>query len=78
LLIIRCGFIPKALGVLVLIAGVGYLINSFTALIVPNYARHLGSITGILELGEPAIILWLLFCGAKAQSPNSQFASVAK
>ncbi len=68
LLIIRCGFIPKALGVLVLLAGAGYVIGAFVSLVVPSYASDLGSFTGVLELGEPAIILWLLIWGAKVPS----------
>jgi Domain of unknown function (DUF4386) len=75
LLIIRCGFIPKALGVLVLIAGTGYLISASVSLMVPYYASHVGIFTGVLELGEPAIILWLLIWGAKGQPSNSLFAS---
>jgi hypothetical protein len=75
LLIIRCGFIPKALGALVIVAGAGYLIGAAVSLVVPYYASHLGVFTGVLELGEPAIILWLLIWGAKVQSANSLFAS---
>ena len=73
LLVMRCGFIPKALGVLLMIAGVGYVLGSFTSLIVPHYIGALGDIADILEFGEPPIILWLLIWGAKRnqRTPSS-------
>lgn len=38
LLVIRCGFIPRALGALLILAGLGYLCSSFAALVLPQYA----------------------------------------
>ncbi len=78
LLVMRCGFIPRALGVLLMIAGLGYLLDSFTSLIFPHYKSAVGDVAGILELGEPPIILWLLIWGAKAQSSNAKLPLVAK
>jgi hypothetical protein len=74
----RCGFIPKALGVLIMIAGLGYLLDSFTSLILPHYSSTVGDVASILELGELPIILWLLIWGAKAQSSNATLPSLAK
>jgi hypothetical protein len=71
LLIIRCGFIPRILGVLVMIAGLGYVLDSFTSLILPHYTDAVGNVAGILELGELPIILWLLIWGARTRSPNT-------
>ena len=68
-LVIRSGFIPRFLGFLLFIAGVGYLIGSFTILVLPTY-RQLGErIAMILELGELPIIFWLLIWGAKISAP---------
>ena len=78
LLIMRCGFIPKALGILVIVAGLGYLLGSFISLILPHPVSILGDVAGILTLGEPPIIIWLLILGAKAQSSNANLSSVAK
>jgi hypothetical protein len=78
LLIMRCGFIPKVLGILVMVAGLGYLLGSFTSLILPHHVGILSDIAGILTLGEPPIILWLLIWGAKAQSANANPPSTAK
>ena len=71
LLIIRCGFIPRFLGVLVMIAGVGYLLGSFSSLVLPQYHGLLGSAAVILEVGELPIILWLLIWGARADTKNN-------
>jgi len=76
LLVMRCGFIPKALGVLLLVAGLGYVLDSSTSLIFPRYTSAVGDFAGILQLGEPPIILWLLIWGAKAQSSNTKSPSV--
>lgn len=70
LLIMRCGFIPRFLGILVMIAGIGYLISSFSTLVIPQYQGVLGGVAFILELGEPPIIIWLLIWGARADPKN--------
>ena len=67
MLVIRSGFIPRALGVLLLIAGVAYLASSFTSLVLPQYAHSVGQFATVLEIGEVPIIFWLLIWGAKAQ-----------
>jgi len=64
-LVIRSGFIPRFLGFLLLIAGMGYLIDSFTFLVFPTYKQVGSQIAMILELGELPIIFWLLIWGAR-------------
>src|SRR5215467_12338026 len=64
-LVIRCGFIPRFLGFLLFIAGLGYLIGSFSVLVLPNYKQLGNQIAMILEFCELPIILWLLIWGAK-------------
>lgn len=67
-LVIRSGFLPRILGVLLIAAGFGYLADSLTPLLLPNYANIVGRFASVpLSLGEPAIILWLLIRGAKDQ-----------
>jgi hypothetical protein len=67
LLVMRSGFIPRALGVLLLIAGVAYLASSFASLVVPQYASTVGQVAGVLEICEVPIIIWLVGWGAKPQ-----------
>ena len=68
LLVFKSGFLPRALGVLLIASCFGYLVDSLTPLLLPSYANLVGRIASIpLTLGEPAIILWFLIRGAKDQ-----------
>jgi hypothetical protein len=72
MLVIRSGFIARVLGYLMMIAGVAYVANSFTALIMPQYAALVGQVTMVLYVGELPIMFWLLIWGAKEQSPQPE------
>ena len=65
--VIRSGFIPRILGVLLMIAGFGYLASSFAVLVLPQHADAVGQVARILTLAELPIIFWLLIWGARAQ-----------
>ena len=67
LLVYKSGFIPKILGVLLIIAGFGYLLGSLMFQILPQYNGALSTFITVLEMGELPIILWLLIVGAKTQ-----------
>jgi len=64
-LVIRSGFIPRFLGLLLILAGIGYVMSSFTTLLLPQYRGTVDTIAGILNFGELPIIFWLLIWGAK-------------
>lgn len=70
LLVLRCGFLPKALGVLLILGSVGYLMAFPGTVVDPSYAnslagRVIGIISGIPSLiGELGTCLWLLIRGA--------------
>jgi Domain of unknown function (DUF4386) len=59
-LIYRSGFAPKLLGALVAIAGAGYLLDSFGALLFSDYAISVSAVTFV---GEFLLMVWLLFKG---------------
>jgi hypothetical protein len=66
-LVFRSGYIPKFIGVLMQIAGVCYITNSFAQLIVPNSAGAL--LPAILLpcfIAELSFCLWLLVKGINA------------
>jgi hypothetical protein len=65
--VIRSGFIPRILGVLLMIAGCGYVASHFARVVVPQYANAVHQVSQILNLGELPIIFWLLIWGAKPQ-----------
>ena len=75
LLVMRSGFLPRILGVLLIAACFGYLADSFTSLLLPSYGDLVNRFAGILEgAGELSIMFWLLIKGAKVQ-PLSTAAS---
>ena len=67
----RFGIIPKWLGALLAIAGLGYLIDSIGILSSPTYTLALGEYT---FFGELILIFWLLWKGIKGfpQEPKVQ------
>ena len=71
MLVIRSGFIPRVLGVLLMIAGVAYLASSFTSLVLPRYDHVVGQFAMILEIAELPIIFWLLIWGANVKRSDA-------
>jgi hypothetical protein len=63
--VMRSGFIPRFLGVLLMIAGCGYVGGSFSELVFPQYADGVERVTRILSAAELPIIFWLLIWGAR-------------
>jgi hypothetical protein len=76
ILAIRSGFIPRVVGVLVMIAGSGYVVSSFTSLLLPHYAHVVGQVGLVLEFCELSV-LWLLIWGARDQPLDEQRPSPA-
>ena len=63
-LIIRSGYLPRVLGVLMQIAGVCYLTNSFALILAPKVASTLfPAIMLPCLVAEASLCLWLLFKG---------------
>ena len=66
LLVYKSRFLPRILGVLLVIACFGYLAFSLTAFLFPAYQDAVGRITSVTNLAEVAFMLWLAILGAKA------------
>jgi hypothetical protein len=64
-LVYKSGFLPRIIGVLLVVAGFGYLADSITSLLFPVYLSAVSRVANILTAGELPIILWLLIMGAK-------------
>ena len=71
-LILKSGYIPKILGILLILSALGYLLDSFANFLLPNYADYqtifllLVAVPGIV--GELSLTLWLLIKGTKVQT----------
>lgn len=67
-LIYRSSFIPKVIGLLMALAGLGLLTNTVTTLFSPELAHSLSNVTtGLDGLGEISFALWLLVFGVNGQ-----------
>jgi uncharacterized protein DUF4386 len=67
LLVYKSGFLPRVLGVLLMINCFAYPVDSFTSLLWPAYLHAVSQVTLAPKFGELAIMLWLLIMGAKDQ-----------
>jgi hypothetical protein len=62
--IFKSKMVPKLLGILYIISGIGYLINSFTMLLSKGFANPIFSYVAIpIFIGELSFCLWLLIKG---------------
>lgn len=67
ILVLRSGFLPRFLGVWLIINGFAYLILSFTGQFLSQYEGVVSNIAFPAQLGEVAFMLWILVIGAKAK-----------
>lgn len=74
LLIIKSRFIPRILGMLMIVGSIGFPINTFTKLLVPEfYPGIFTQVTMFLSgLGVVPTLFWILIVGAKEQRLNSE------
>ena len=70
-LVYRSGFIPRILGVFLIIGGIAYIVDSFTFLLFPGYKAIVSKYAVVFwALAEFPIMLWLLIKGVKEQNPQ--------
>ncbi len=63
-LVYKSGFIPRIFGILLIIAGIAYVIDSFTFFLFPSYREYLNQPTLlIVVIGEISITIWFLIKG---------------
>ncbi len=65
-------FVPRFIGVWLIINGVAYIVLSLTGLFFPDYQDKVFAYSQPALFGELAIMLWLVFKGAGAHSPSLQ------
>ena len=72
-LIFRSGYLPKVIGVLMQIAGLSYLANSFALILSPSLASRLYPAILLPALvGEASLCLWLLAKGVNVSKWKAQ------
>jgi hypothetical protein len=68
-LIFKSGFMPRILGILLIVSSMGYLIDNFAKLLLSNYTDYetifllIVAVPGVI--GELSLAIWLLFKGNK-------------
>jgi Domain of unknown function (DUF4386) len=67
-LVYRSGFIPRVLGILLMIGCFAYLANSVTSLALPQYEDAVSRWMSPIQLVEVIFMLWLLIMGATPKS----------
>lgn len=67
-LVIKSGFLPKFVGILLLISGAGYVVDSFAQILLADYKLGIAAYT---FFGEVVFLLWLLIMGVKTQPGNT-------
>jgi len=64
-LVYRSRFLPRFLGVWLALAGIAWVILSFTSVLLPRYRGSVYTYSQPAVLGEVAFMLWLLIKGAR-------------
>jgi hypothetical protein len=66
-LIFRSGYFPKTIGVLLIVASLSYLINSFSLYLAPTFANAIFPILVLAFIGELSLCLWLIVKGVNLE-----------
>ena len=75
ILVYKSRFVPKVLGVLLIVGCFGHLLSFLSTFLFPDYSTILIPISEMVMFGELPIFLWLLIKGAKDQQPSTRPAS---
>ncbi len=64
-LIYTSGYFPKILGILMLVAGIGYTLEPFVRYLSPNFAEIIAPVLLAMVMGELIFMIWITIKGAK-------------
>jgi hypothetical protein len=76
-LFFKSGFMPRSLGVLLMVGCFGYPANSIAGLVVPEWQAVLGNLVSVSAVAEFATVFWLLAFGVKRPAGEALPALVA-
>jgi hypothetical protein len=66
-LVFKSGFLPRILGILLMIGWFGYMLEFFTFFLFPDFNAAIGPVFQILGIGEFLLVLWLLIKGVNVE-----------
>ncbi len=68
LLVYRSRFLPRFLGVWLILAGFAWVILSLTGILLPQYQNKVNTLSQPAMIGEIVFMFWLLIKGAKPKT----------
>lgn len=74
-LVMKSGYFPKLIGILLIIGGVAYLVDFTTYFLLPVAASTVAPVLAISGVAEVSFILWLLVKGVKTAGSDSTVTS---
>ncbi|MBI1394175.1 MAG: DUF4386 family protein [Alphaproteobacteria bacterium] len=74
-LLIRAPYLPSFIGILIVLAGAGYVIDGFGGILFADYGGRIASLVAMVPalVGEGALTLWLLIMGVNKRRWDSAF-----
>ena len=75
ILVYKSRFVPKVLGVLLIVGCFGHLLSFLSTFLFPDYSTILTPLGDTVTIGELPVFLWLLIKGVKDQQPSTRTAS---
>ncbi len=66
-LVTKSSYIPKLVGILLLVASLSYIVQGFGSIVLPRYEEAFATI-GFLSMVELALPLWLVIKGVRDKS----------
>jgi len=70
-LTIKSGFLPKFLGVLLIISGIAYVLSCVAGFAFPGYVATIRKLAMPFYFGEFIVVLWLAFIGANPRNADA-------
>lgn len=77
-LVVRSGWFPKAIGVLLIVGCFGYLIDTFARFLAPGVAGSIEAfVVAPAAIGELSLVVWLLVKGVRVRERDALAPAVA-
>jgi Domain of unknown function (DUF4386) len=77
-LVIKSGYFHVVLGALLILAGIGYIADTFARALLAGYGTGITILLIPGALGEALLTLWLLVFGIRLPKPASRFSTVQR
>jgi hypothetical protein len=77
-LVVRSGWFPKAIGVLLIVGAFGYLVDTFARFLAPGVADSIEAfVVAPAAIGELSFVVWLLVKGVRVRDREALVPAVA-